>query len=284
MEIFGKIVDAVFPVFAVLLVFSCFNREKIKNTEVFRFLMVTVVSIVFIRMLYMMTGAETSSRYFYVLATIAICFSAAGLLFLAGFLTKSLNKKFPGFSIKYSIMILLLICSAICLGKAGRFKKDSKKWIYDTAEAIKSYPKSSEKTVLISNNPDRRAAYYGDSEFVKFVTEEDKVFADPLQTVREKDVVYVSDSLQVMPVFGMLATVGIKDQVGRYIKIRGSNGLATVKKTLEKFPKNTFILMRMSDAEFRKSFKDASVDFPFKLIKTMKDDKKREICLYVLKD
>jgi hypothetical protein len=263
-----KLFEAIFPVILVLLFFSFFNTKEIKKGALLRFMVIAVLVSLGVLFVLFLSGFKFATRYFYGIAVIAICFAAPGVVFLSEKL-RLILKRYSPFLAKNSIAIIMLICASICIGKALRFKMNSKRWIYDTAETIKNQSKGAEKLVLISNNPDRRAAYYADAEFIKFITEEDKVFAD---------------NKEVKSTFGMLATIGIKDQVGRFVKMPQSNGLGTLKQILEKLPKNTFILMRMPDSVFRKKFEDVSVVFPFKLIKTMKDDKKREICLYVLKD
>jgi hypothetical protein len=268
-----KLLDAVFPVILVLLFFAYFRRKDLKRGPALRFLIVLVSVITVSRTFLCLSGIKFAGRYFYDLVILSLCFAAPGVYCLADIFKQLINRKYPSFSKRHALGLVLLIAASVCLGKALHFHLNSKRWVFDTAETVKANLGPNETAILVSNNPDRRAAYYADAYFIKFIDSEDALFEE------------TKDGLKRIPsAFGTLARVGTRQNTGHMVRISNSHGLKNLRSSLEALPGKVFVLMRMPDKEFRRKFEEASVPFPFKLIRTMHDVKKREICLYVLKE
>ena len=270
---FLKLLDTVFPVILVLLFFAYFRRKDFKRGPALRMLIVLVAMITASRILLYLSGIKFAGRYFYDFVILSICFAAPGVYCLADIFKQVINRKYPAFSSRHAVGLVMLIAASVCLGKAFHVHMNSKRWIFDTAETVQANLNGSESAVLVSNNADRRAAYYADAEFIKFITSEDLVCDETPAGIKK-----------IPPAYGMLARIGIDKNVGHLVRLPDSHGLLDLRRNLDALPGKVFVLMRMPDTEFRKKFAEVSVPFPLRLIRTMHDDKKREICLYVLKD
>ncbi len=265
----SKLVSSFFIVVVVLLGFSIIRLCRLGIPRIGaagRFLIVMVAVIVFDRCLFVMSGALFSGRYFQVLTVLAIVAAAPGLLEFSEWTRRVLSWKIPSITKRGAMVVTLAIYASISLGKAWHVHFGEKRWIREMAEAARAATPAGKRTVVVSDDPDRRVAYYANADFV--------LLDDSVALGKSH-----SGGLGGAP--GTLFRVGRGESVGKWIPVGREKGYAGLEKALGRLDGAVFVFVRMSDERFRKCFEDAGMPFPsLTLIKTAKDKKGRGMVLY----
>jgi hypothetical protein len=265
----SKTFDAVFPVIWVLIGFAVFNRKSFKNQSILRFILWFVFISFTLRFVILFSGVRFAKRYYYTITVALIILSTPAIPFIRFLIKKVLEKRFPKITSKHiSIAIILALCS-ICIAKIARPDFD-KKWITHIGSEIKEMTPD-KPPIIITNLDDKRVVYYASGQYLKFGIPGEKIFH--------------SDRKHIINMVGSLSYCGKLEKAGSYVALTINQGLPFFKDNLNALGnESVYVLMLMDDSDFRQLFIDENVDFPLQLKKVYKDHKKRDICLYKLKN
>ncbi|MFA6715140.1 MAG: hypothetical protein WC082_14335 [Victivallales bacterium] len=158
------LLDAVFVVVAILLIFTFFNRGEYKNTPMFRFILTAMFVTLFSRYAYFVISAtKINSRYLLSAAFYVLILCVPGFPVIVK-LVNYLLKFIPGGKEKILAVLLVLGIGIACIGKALH-NPEKKEYIHRVAHILEAFP----APVLISDMEDStRIAWHSDSELIPF--------------------------------------------------------------------------------------------------------------------
>ncbi|MDD5596373.1 MAG: hypothetical protein PHV82_00425 [Victivallaceae bacterium] len=156
------LLDAVFVVVAILLIFAFFNRREYENTPMFRFFLTALTVTLLSRYAYfVISEAKINSRYLFPAAFYVLILCVPGFPVIVK-LGNYLLKFIPGGKEKILAVLLVLGIGIACIGKALH-NPEKKEYIHRVAQILKA----SSSPVLISDMGDSvRIAWHSDSELI----------------------------------------------------------------------------------------------------------------------
>jgi len=273
-NLFGLIIEAIFPVLVVFLFFTIAEKRCFKDIPVLRLVLIAFGFGISYRIFVFFSGVPFPKRYFYPLACTGVILAAPGFIALIKILHNKVVLKFSKWKISYTqlaFFCILTVC-LVCAGK-GLNPDFDKAWINEIADEIKKHAPQGTKTVLITNSTDHRIAYYSKSMYLYYALPPNPVF-------------YITRNGKLInnkkkSINGAIVTTGTGPLFSQSIAIDMPYGIENLAENVEELGgERVFFLMEESDASFRKRFERTHNVFPLKFIKEYREKKAPVMSLY----
>lgn len=213
------------------------------------------------RLLVFFAGVPYQTRYFLPLTLCAVVLAAWSMPVLSAWLALKTKGRFPALTRRRIFAALVSLTVLICAAKVF-IPQSSKDEMRIVAELIKTnLPPGSRCPVLISKIADPRYAYYAGAVPLYFWEE-----SNPVKNIYHR---------------WMVTAPSIGKKAGKQLQIGLPYGLENIGANVRWLGgDNVFVLVDMPDAEFRRLFAAAKIDFPLRLVGEVDVSKGKVISLY----